>query len=200
MDAVADADRSLVLRWARERSGPVVDAGCGPGHWTDLLRREGLDVEGVDPTPEMLALARDRFPACRFRPGRLEDLGVPDASLDGVLAWFSVIHTAPEDVPAALAAVARALRPGGSVLLGFFTGTVVEPFDHAVTTAHRWPVDALADRLRDAGLVVRETHARTDPGVRPQGAVVADRPVRVSSSGPPRPADAARPAPARGRR
>ncbi|WP_019144028.1 class I SAM-dependent methyltransferase [Aeromicrobium massiliense] len=174
-DAVAAPDRELVLRWAAERSGPVVDVGCGPGHWTDLLRRQGADVEGIDPTPQMLDLARERFPACRFRAGRLEDLGVPDGSLAGVLAWFSLIHTPPDEVPAALASVARALRPGGSTLVGFFTGDGVEPFDHAVTTAHRWPVDELTARLAEAGLVVRETHARTDPGVRPQGAIVADR-------------------------
>lgn len=177
MAAVADADRALVLRWAGERTGPVVDAGCGPGHWTDLLHRQGVDVEGVDPAPEMLVLARERFPDVRVRPGRLQDLGVADGSLDGVLAWFSLIHTAPEDVPEALAAVARALRPGGSVLAGFFTGPVVEPFDHAVATAYRWPVDELGSCLADAGLVSRERHARTDQGVRPQGAIVADRPV-----------------------
>jgi len=174
--AIARADRSLVLGWARERTGPVVDAGCGPGHWTDLLHRHGVDVEGVDPTAAMVDLAHERFPACRVRAGRLEDLGVPDGSLDGVLAWFSLIHTPPADVPEALDAVARALRPGGSVLVGFFTGPVVEPFDHAVTTGWRWPVDVLAAHLATAGLVVRERHTRTEPGSRPQAAVVADRP------------------------
>lgn len=176
MDAVAAPDRALVLRWARDLDGPVVDAGCGPGHWTDLLHRTGLDVEGVDPTPRMLVLARERFAGPRFRAGRLEDLGVPDGSLGGLLAWFSLIHTDPADVPTALTAVARALRPGGRLLLGFFTGAVVEPFDHAVVTAWRWPVDVLAGRVEAAGLTVLETHARTDPGVRPQGALVAERP------------------------
>jgi SAM-dependent methyltransferase len=175
MDAVADEDRALVLRWARDLDGPVLDAGCGPGHWTDLLHRTGVDVEGVDPTPEMLGLARERFPEARFRAGRLEELGVPDASLAGVLAWFSLVHSDPADVPVALSAVARALRPGGRLLLGFFTGERVEPFDHAVVTAWRWPVDVLAERVGDAGLVVLETHARTDPGLRPQGALVAER-------------------------
>lgn len=175
MDAVAAPDRDLVLRWARAVGGPVVDAGCGPGHWTDLLHRAGLDVEGVDPVPEMLALAGARFPGVRFRPGRLQDLGVADASLGGVLAWFSLIHTDPEDVPAALDAVARALRPGGGLLLGFFTGDQVEPFDHAVVTAWRWPVGALGVHLEAAGLTVVETQARTDPGTRPQGALVAER-------------------------
>lgn len=176
MDAVAAPDRELVLRWAGELVGPVVDAGCGPGHWTDLLHEAGTDVEGFDPTPRMLELARARFPGRRFRSGRVEDLGVPDGSLGGVLAWFSLIHTAPADVPAALAAVARALRPGGRLLLGFFASPEVEPFDHAVVTAWRWPVEVLAAHVEAAGLTVRETHARTDPGVRPQGALVAERP------------------------
>ncbi len=175
LGAVAAPDLALVRRWASALPGPVVDAGCGPGHWTDLLRREGVDVTGVDPTPRMVELARTRFPATVFRPGRLQDLGVGDGTLAGVLAWYSLIHTPPPDVPAVLDAVVRALRPGGELLLGFVTGPDVAPFDHAVVTGYRWPPSELAARLDVAGLDVLETHERHDPGARPHGAVVARR-------------------------
>ncbi|GMA88672.1 hypothetical protein GCM10025868_39220 [Angustibacter aerolatus] len=49
------------------------------------------------------------------------------------------------------------------LVLGFFDGAEVAPFDHAVTTAHHWPVDVLAQRLADAGLVEVDRLQRTTP-------------------------------------
>ncbi|GAB3098244.1 class I SAM-dependent methyltransferase [Isoptericola nanjingensis] len=180
MDAVHDDDRALVERWAAGLTGRVVDAGCGPGHWTDFLARRGLDAEGVDLAEPFLERARAEYPAVPFRRASLADLGVPDGSLGGVLAWYSLIHSPPEavdgtGVDAVLAELARAVAPGGGLLLGFCRGPRVEPFDHAVTTAWFWPVDELAARVERAGFDVVETAERTDPGVRPHGAISARR-------------------------
>ncbi|MFE5307880.1 class I SAM-dependent methyltransferase [Isoptericola sp. NPDC056605] len=185
MDAVHDDDRALVERWAAGLTGRVVDAGCGPGHWTDFLARQGLDAEGVDLAEPFLALARAAYPGVPFRRASLADLGVPDGGLGGVLAWYSLIHTPPEAVAGTggdgtgvddvLAELARAVAPGGGLLLGFCRGPRVEPFDHAVTTAWFWPVDELAARVVRAGFDVVETAERTDPGVRPHGAISARR-------------------------
>ncbi|MDF2443234.1 MAG: hypothetical protein JWR01_1437, partial [Subtercola sp.] len=49
---------------------------------------------------------------------------------------------------------ARVLRPGGQLLVGFFLGADVAPFDHAIVTAYRWPADLLADELRVSGFDV----------------------------------------------
>lgn len=49
------------------------------------------------------------------------------------------------------------------------------PFDHAVTTAYFWPLDALARLVEEAGFTVTGRHARTDPGARPHGAIIARR-------------------------
>ncbi len=175
MDAVAEADRELVYSWAKTLAGPVVDVGCGPGHWTAYLHAHGIEVTGIDPTPEFITHARSAHPAVVFREGRAEHLDVPDESLGGVLFWYSLIHAQPAEVAAALAEFARALRPGGGLVIGFFEGPVFEPFDHAITTAYRWPVDALSVLVREAGFTVTETHTRTDPGVRPHGAITAIR-------------------------
>lgn len=32
-------DAALIRRWGSGVSGPILDAGCGPGHWTDFLAR-----------------------------------------------------------------------------------------------------------------------------------------------------------------
>ncbi|GAA2963253.1 class I SAM-dependent methyltransferase [Microbacterium schleiferi] len=173
MEAVTETDRELVRSWAKTLTGPVLDVGCGPGHWSAYLHALGVDVTGIDPTPEFIMHARSAHPAVAFREGRAEHLDVPEESLGGVLAWYSLIHAQAAEVAAALVEFARALRPGGGLVIGFFEGPVFEPFDHAITTAYRWPVDALSILVREAGFTVTETHMRTDPGVRPHGAITA---------------------------
>lgn len=173
MDAVHPSDRVHVATWAATCAGPLVDLGCGPGHWTASLAAAGHDVVGVDPVPDFVDLARRAFPDVPFRVGSVEQPGCADGTVGGVLAWYSLIHLEPHELPRALAAIARLLVPGGRVLVGFFDGDAVEPFPHAVTTAHRWPVGAMSVALEAAGFVVEETHRRTGPGHRPHAAVSA---------------------------
>jgi hypothetical protein len=65
------------------------------------------------------------------------------------------------------------LRPGGLILLGFFDGPELVPFSHAVTEAHFWPVDRMAEVLDAAGFDVLEREQRTDVGARPHAAISA---------------------------
>ena len=83
--------------------GPVLDVGCGPGHWTALLHRLGVEVTGVDVVPEFLVHARATHPDVRYRRGSMTDLGAPEGSLAGILAWYSTIHLLPADLPSVLA-------------------------------------------------------------------------------------------------
>jgi SAM-dependent methyltransferase len=176
MDAVHPDDRALVEAWAAGRSGPLVDAGCGPGHWTAYLARQGHRVSGIDTVPEFVEHARRTHGASvDFRVGSLDALPLADGSVDGVLAWYSVIHHEPSRIGGALAEFRRVLTPGGGLLLGFFEGAAVEAFDHAVVTAYRWPVASLAALLDEAGFDVVDVHTRTDPGPRPHGAISAVR-------------------------
>lgn len=175
IDAAARVDRASVLAWARTVTGRVLDVGCGPGQWTDFLARHGLDVEGLDPTPELLAAAQERYPDRSFRAGQADELGVDAGSLGGILSWFSLIHTEPAQIDAAFAEFARAVRPGGGLALGFFEGPKLTTFDHAVVTAYYWPLEALSMRVQDAGFVVTSAQARTDHGVRRQGLILAER-------------------------
>ncbi|WP_207954092.1 class I SAM-dependent DNA methyltransferase [Saccharopolyspora elongata] len=170
-----EPDRKLVSRWAGEVSGPVIDAGCGPGQWTDFLRGQGCDVEGVDLVPNFIEIARSRFPDGSYRVGELDQLGVPDRSVAGILSWYSIIHTDPENVPRILDEFARCLCDGGSLLLGMFEGTQVEPFPHAVTTAYFWTIEEMSQRLVESGFQVEATESRVDPGRRPHAAIVARR-------------------------
>ncbi len=175
IEVMAVEDRCLIAEWASTVQGRVLDAGSGPGHWTAFLASHGVEAEGVDLVPEFVESAAARFPELRFRVGDLESLPFEDGSLSGVLSWYSVIHTEPERLPSILREFARCLRPDGTLLLGFFDGPQVEPFDHAVVTAWFWPIQAMEDVLADASFEVVETHARHDEGSRAHGAILARR-------------------------
>lgn len=173
VEALADAHLAAVTRWAQGIEGAVLDVGCGPGQWTQLLSRLGLEVEGIDPVPEFVDLARMAYPRETFRLGRAEDTGVPHSSLGGVLAWYSLIHRAPACIGEALAEFRRILQPGGGLALGFFEGPALTSFDHAVTTAYFWPMNMLVHEVEAAGFTVSHTDQRSDPGTRPHGMITA---------------------------
>ncbi|MCA5924321.1 class I SAM-dependent methyltransferase [Curtobacterium oceanosedimentum] len=177
MAAVHPDDRTLVDAWAAGRRGPSLDAGCGPGHWAASLARQGHRVTGIDAVPEFVEHARRTYGSedVDFRVGSLDALPIADGSVDGVLSWYSVIHHDPARIGVPLAEFRRVLSPGGGLLLGFFEGPAVEAFDHAVVTAHRWPVASLAALLDEAGFEVVDTVTRTAPEHRPHGAISAVR-------------------------
>lgn len=176
--SVHPADLELVIRWARGVDGQVLDAGCGPGHWTSHLVEEGVDARGIDGVAEFVEHARAAYPGCRFERSRLEALPYADASMSGVLAWYSLIHHDPAALQAPLREFARILRPGGHLLTGYFHWprpecSGVSLFDHAVAPAYRWSDEAMIAQLRMADFEVIETHTRAGPGHRPHGALVA---------------------------
>ncbi|MFJ5228869.1 class I SAM-dependent methyltransferase [Kitasatospora sp. NPDC088391] len=153
------------------RGLPVGDLGCGPGEATALLDALGVRAFGLDLSAGMLAQARRAHPAGAFVRGTLTALPLADGSLGAILARYSLIHLTPDRLPLALAELRRVLAPGGLLLTGFFatdtdTGDPL-PFDHKVTTAHRWPVGTLAALLHRAGLteLARTTRA-PGPGER----------------------------------
>ncbi|MGW5053701.1 class I SAM-dependent DNA methyltransferase [Actinokineospora sp. NPDC004072] len=147
-------ERALLAAFADLVTGPVADVGCGPGHLTAHLHSLGVDAFGIDLSPAMIATAREAHPHLRFTEGSLTAIDVPDGALGGILASYSTIHTHPDDLPAAFTEFARALTPGGHLLLGFFAtdDPLPQAFDHKVTRAYRWSPDTLAALLTQAGL------------------------------------------------
>lgn len=151
---------ALFAESVRDRGGPVVDVGCGPGFITGHLRDLGLDVSGIDLSPAMVEIAREHRPDIGFEAGSMTELALADGSVGGVVAFFSVIHVPDEEVPTALAYFHRVLRPGGVLLVGFHLGD-----RHRLKTegygghpmrvyVHRRPMDRMAGWARAAGLTV----------------------------------------------
>jgi SAM-dependent methyltransferase len=163
ISAMHPVDIRFISDWAARCRGPIVDAGCGPGHWTHWLAELGAEVEGVDLVPAFVELARTRFPTTSYRVAQLDDLGLPDHSAGGILAWYSLIHLEPTRMPAVLRELRRCLRDDGSLVIGFYASGRLEPFPHTVTTAYSWPVDELTRQVEDAGFVVRHTDTRPNP-------------------------------------
>ena len=145
--------------------GEVADLGCGPGRVTAYLASQGLSVFGLDVSESMLAIARRENPGLRFVRGSMQEPELPDGSLDGVVSWYSIIHTPEEHLPALFAVFHRVLRPGGHLLLGFQCGDeprrYEEAFGHQVSlTFRRRRPERIAALLGDAGFTVRATTVR----------------------------------------
>lgn len=174
---MADADREAIAAWCEVTGGVLLDAGCGPGHWSAFLAAGGREVVGIDISEQFLASARFRFPGVRFERASVRELPFADDSLGGILAWYSLIHLAPYEVPAVLSEFSRVLAPGGSLLIGYFRGERVEAFPHAVHPAHLWSEAALSASLEAAGFAVVERASRgrgpSEQGTRPHGALRA---------------------------
>jgi SAM-dependent methyltransferase len=163
--------------------GPVADVGCGPGRVTTHLRDLGLDAYGVDLSPGMVAVARRDHPGVRFEVGSLTALDLPDGALDGVVAWYSIIHLLPGDVPAAFAELRRVLAPGGRLLLAFQIADeplhLTEVLGRNVSlTLRRWSPDRIAELLDAAGFEVEARLVRAPDATErtPQAHVLARRP------------------------
>jgi 2-polyprenyl-6-hydroxyphenyl methylase/3-demethylubiquinone-9 3-methyltransferase len=96
----------------------VLDAGCGPGIASAMLAKGGARVTGLDVTPRMIELARER---CRGLEAEflLADLAQPltafaDASFDRVLCSLAFDYIA--ELAPVLAEFRRVTRPGGAIV------------------------------------------------------------------------------------
>ena len=162
--AARPLDRAMLAGFAElvlaAGAGPVADIGCGTGRVTAHLSALGLPVSGIDLSPRMVAVARQRHPELRFGVGSMLALDLPDGALGGVLAWYSTIHLPDERLPEAFAELGRVLAPEDHVLLAFQAGGeplhLTQALGHPVSLDfHRRQPDRVAELLGQAGLVVR---------------------------------------------
>ncbi|MEV0094334.1 methyltransferase domain-containing protein [Streptomyces sp. NPDC050738] len=164
-------------------NGPVADIGCGPGRITTFLDSLGLDVSGIDLSPGMVAVARETYPHLRFDEGALPSLDLPDGSLAGVVAWYSIIHTPPGQLPQIFEEFHRIMAPGAHLLLAFKSGDRLIHLEHAYghdldLDVYWLSPDQVAGLLDDAGLVERTRAIRKPDTLEkgPQGYVLASKP------------------------
>lgn len=123
----------------------VLDLGCGPGDASAHMREAGIHPDPVDASPAMVALAnhRHRIGACL---GAFDDVDAV-AAYDGVWANFSLLHAPRADLPRHLAAIRRALKPGGLFHIAMKTGSgeVRDRLGRSYTYVTRQELAALLD-------------------------------------------------------
>jgi demethylmenaquinone methyltransferase/2-methoxy-6-polyprenyl-1,4-benzoquinol methylase len=105
--------RYLVSRLPRD-GGHVLDVATGTGLVAARLLGRGFDVTGVDQSPEMLSVARDRFGnRVELVEASAEELPFSDASFDHLTFTYLLRYVV--DPGATLAELARVAQPGGTV-------------------------------------------------------------------------------------
>ncbi len=105
------------------RGARLLDLGCGTGDDAVRFAKQGVEVDGLDVSPAMVALARRRADAegvaetARFESLPLERLDeFPDCGYDGAYSGFAALNCVRDLRPVALA-LAERLRPGSPVAL-----------------------------------------------------------------------------------
>lgn len=155
--------RRMTVDNALIKSGEsVLDIGCGTGEVALLAktRAKAGTVFGIDPAPEMIAVAQDKATRKKldvdFRVGVIEALPFTDSSIDVVTSSL-MMHHLPDDLKIrGLVEIYRVLKPGGRLLIADFlrpTGSFINHLFIAFTR-HRGlknGIEDLSKLLREAG-------------------------------------------------
>jgi 2-polyprenyl-3-methyl-5-hydroxy-6-metoxy-1,4-benzoquinol methylase len=100
--------------------GRVLDAGCGSGRDALAFRLAGFEVEAFDGSARMVDLARTHT-GLPVRHMRFDEVEWTD-EFDGIWACASLLHVARAELPATMARLVRALKPGGVMFASFKEG------------------------------------------------------------------------------
>lgn len=130
--------------------GLVLDLGAGPGADSAFFLRRGLRVRALDATPAFVEHARAN--GVDAYPGTFDDV-TEIAEYDGVYASFSLLHAPRSEFPRHLAAIHRALKPGGVFFLGLKLGTG-EHRDHLDRYYTYFTQPEIETALADAGFTI----------------------------------------------
>jgi malonyl-CoA O-methyltransferase len=145
----------------------VLDVGCGTGRHALPLAAQGARVTCIDPTPEMLAQARDKATRAgldiEWRQGTIEALSSDLGHFDLVLCCLVLSHVA--DLEGAIARLVAHVQPGGhlivsdfhplNILLGWRTSCSKDSHKYVVPNYLHLPADYFA-AMNAAGLHVTE--------------------------------------------
>lgn len=168
-------DRGLLNRFVAEAGLEclVLDVGCGPGHVTEFLRNAGGKAVGIDLSSAMVEEASRQFPECDFRVADVRDLPFEDGSVDGIVAFYSIVHFSVEELDSVFRELARVLRPDARLLLSFHAGAedvVVDDFLQTGKPLRFWFLDPdvvqyclTASGFEIVSCIVREAYPEEHP-------------------------------------
>jgi len=116
-------DAEFYLLEAKNARGPVLEVACGTGRILLRLLAAGIDVEGVDLSPAMLAVLADKAekaglkPRVRVHVGDMRDFKLKRRFRLIIVPYRSFLHLAGDDRLKALQNFREHLEPGGRLIL-----------------------------------------------------------------------------------
>ena len=122
--------RSIGMRMFPPRKGmAVLDVGCGTGVHLELYRKAGCEVFGIDLSPSMLHVARERLGEdAQLHRGDASKMHFSDKTFDLIII-STVLHEMPDEVRSAVIAESkRILKKDGRILLIDFHPGPIRPF------------------------------------------------------------------------
>lgn len=93
----------------------VLDVACGTGNAALVADVAGAQVTGLDTSPRLLGIARERCPQAEFVLGDAAELPFEDGRFDAAVSVFGLIFAQPPE--RAVAEIARVVRPGGQIAI-----------------------------------------------------------------------------------
>ena len=146
-------DRAFYLEAVRKQGGPVLDVGCGTGRILLDFLQQGIDIDGVDNSPEMLALLRTKADGLGLKPSvylqEMDALSLPRtyATILVPSSSFQLLLD-PAQPPLAMRAFFEHLLSGGKLVMPFMTlWKVGDPLEGEVTK----------EAMRQDGALMRRT-------------------------------------------
>ncbi|HEX9975571.1 MAG TPA: class I SAM-dependent methyltransferase [bacterium] len=118
-------DRKLLDRFADNfTSGSLIcDAGCGPSaHISRYLSDKGLNVIGVDISDRCIEMAKELNPFMQFVREDIANLSFESGSLDGIVSYYSIIHTPKRAISKIIKEFNRTLKSDGYLLIAVKAG------------------------------------------------------------------------------
>jgi len=113
-------DRNLLNTFASKlpKGALICDAGCGPSaHIGKYLSNKGFKVTGVDISERCIQLASGFNPEMSFKCNDIAKMDFEDGIFDGVISYYSIIHTPKKMVNTLFNEFSRVLKPVGYLLV-----------------------------------------------------------------------------------
>jgi SAM-dependent methyltransferase len=118
-------DRKLLNSFAQKfNAGSLIcDAGCGPSaHIGRYLFDKGMKVIGVDISDRCIEIATDFNPGMQFKCEDIARMSFDQGSFDGIISYYSIIHTPKKLAGKIFSEFNRILKPQGSLLIAVKAG------------------------------------------------------------------------------
>jgi len=93
----------------------ICDVGCGPGHIAKYIHDKGLNIFGVDISEKCVEVAKRENPGVQFRVMDMAHLDLADESVDGIISFYSIIHTPKRFQPVLFREFNRVPKMGGRI-------------------------------------------------------------------------------------